>query len=373
MKKLYIVFAFLAIGFLSSCGSEEAKVKKVVANLPAVDETEVLHNFLDITGDFINNKRVPTMITAQALHAELSNPKYFVIDMRSQGLYEAGHIEGAVNVSQPEMYNFFTKKFNAGNYEKVVITCKSGQSASYVTSLLQLLGYKNVYALKRGMSAWNKAFSEKSWTKNAGSNFAGQLSTEPSPKGNKGEFPTIETGKRAGIDILEARVKEAFAKTPKDWGVKASAVFENPDKYYIINYWPAKKYMAGHIPGAIQYTPKQSLSFKTELATLPTDKPVLVYCYTGQHAAFVVAYLRTLGYDAYSLLYGANGFMNSKMNEGGTIGHAFAVSQLADFPTIEGPNPTDKPVQTVVEQKEETPDVPVVKKKKAVVEEEGGC
>ena len=239
---------------------------------------------------------------------------------------------------------------------------------------MQLIGYKNVYTLKRGMSGWNKAFAQDVWIKNSGNAFADQLETTKNAAGKKSTYPKIETGKRAGIEILEARAKEALAKTPKNWGLKAAKIFENPENYYIVNYWPEDKYMAGHIPTAIQYTPKKSLSKKTKLSTLPTDKPVVIYCYTGQHAAFVVAYLQILGYDAYSVLYGSNGFMNSKMNEGGAIGHGFAPSQVMDFPFIVGPNPTDK-VETVVgetsteEVKTEAPK----KKKKKVVEEEGGC
>ena len=38
-----------------------------------------------------------------------------------------------------------------------------------------------------------------------------------------------------------------------------------------------------------------------------TDKPVVVYCYTGQTSAHMAAYLRVLGYDAKSLLFGMNG------------------------------------------------------------------
>ncbi len=377
MKKLniYLLIVFISSLFVfSNCGNKQSNLKNVEENLPAVNEADVLYDFLKLSGDFINDKRIPTMITASALNAELKNQAYHIIDMRSVSLYEAGHIEGAVNVTQSEMYNYFKKKINAGRYEKIVIACKSGQSASYATSVMQLIGYKNVYTLKRGMSAWNKAFAEKVWIKNSGSAFSDQLETTLNKFGKKANYPKIETGNRAGIDILETLAKEALAKTPKDWGLKAAKVFENPQDYYIVNYWPADKYNAGHIPTAIQYTPKKSLSKKAKLSSLPTDKPVVVYCYTGQHAAFVVAYLRILGYDAYSILYGANGFMNNKMQEGGVIGHAFASSQVMNFPFIVGPNPTDKP-ETVSSETptEETKTEAPKKKKKKVAEEEGGC
>ncbi|MFN8206037.1 MAG: rhodanese-like domain-containing protein [Bacteroidales bacterium] len=63
------------------------------------------------------------------------------------------------------------------------------------------------------------------------------------------------------------------------------------------------------MPGAVQYTPKESMKLTASLKTLPADKPIAVYCYTGMTSAYLVAYLRLLGYDAKSILYGANGMI----------------------------------------------------------------
>jgi len=62
------------------------------------------------------------------------------------------------------------------------------------------------------------------------------------------------------------------------------------------------------IPSSYQFTPKASLSTTVDLDLLPTNETIVVYCYTGQTSAQVTAYLRMLGYDAKSLLYGFNGF-----------------------------------------------------------------
>jgi len=92
--------------------------------------------------------------------------------------------------------------------------------------------------------------------------------------------------------------------------VSSATVFGNLEGYYIVNYWPAAQYDdPGHIPGAVQYTPKETLKLDVDLKTLPTDMPIAVYCYTGQTSAFITAYLRVLGYDAKSILYGTNGMI----------------------------------------------------------------
>ncbi len=41
-------------------------------------------------------------------------------------------------------------------------------------------------------------------------------------------------------------------------------------------------------------------------ANIPTDKPIVVHCYSGQTASQTVAILRLLGYEAYNLSGGMN-------------------------------------------------------------------
>ena len=67
----------------------------------------------------------------------------------------------------------------------------------------------------------------------------------------------------------------------------------------------------------MQYTPKETIKLSADLKTLPTDKAVVIYCYTGQNSAFLTAYLRVLGYDAKSLLYGANGMIYDHLSDAG--------------------------------------------------------
>jgi len=69
------------------------------------------------------------------------------------------------------------------------------------------------------------------------------------------------------------------------------------DAPYIVSVRKPEHYAAGHIPGAV------NVKFG-ELSTLPKDKDILVYCYTGQSASFAAAVLGMLGYDVDNLLHG---------------------------------------------------------------------
>jgi hypothetical protein len=109
---------------------------------------------------------------------------------------------------------------------------------------------------------------------------------------------------------LEARVAILLTEGFTPASVSNATVFGGLANYYIVNYWPAAQYAdPGHIPGAMQYEPKQSIKLAADLKTLPTNKAIAVYCYTGQTSAYLAAYLRLLGYDAKSLLYGGNGMI----------------------------------------------------------------
>jgi rhodanese-related sulfurtransferase len=90
-------------------------------------------------------------------------------------------------------------------------------------------------------------------------------------------------------------------------------VRDNLAEYFIVNYFGEADYLGtgpsgvpGHIPGAFQFTPYASLGDTQMLKNLPTDKPIIVYCWTGQHSSQVTAYLNMLGYEAYSLKFGSN-------------------------------------------------------------------
>lgn len=77
---------------------------------------------------------------------------YFILDLRSPDDYCAGHIDASndANIRLPKV---------GANLDKlpmdqpIVTICGSGQSASYVTAILQMLGY-DAYTLQYGMTRW---------------------------------------------------------------------------------------------------------------------------------------------------------------------------------------------------------------------------
>lgn len=317
-------------------GSDQVTKTDLITVTVELTEAEKLVAYMeDPTSPAANyaNTAMPAIQTADHVRSLQLLQKVYIVDVRSAADYDAAHIDGAVNVAATDVLTHL-EGIDLTPYNEVSIVCYTGQTAAWVTSLLRLLGYDQVYSLKWGMSSWNVAFSG-SWTNNVGNTRSAQFTATATPKGPAGDLPTINTGGATEQDILEARVDAVFAEGFEAAKTTHAEVYGALGNYYIVNYWPADHYTGmGHIEGAVQYTPKADLASTSFLNTLPTDKTVVVYCYTGQTSANMAAYLRVIGYDAVSLVFGANGMIYDDMTAGKWNEAAAPDGQVFDYPTV---------------------------------------
>jgi rhodanese-related sulfurtransferase len=186
-------------------------------------------------------------------------------------------------------------------------------------------------------------------------------------------LPVIQAEQNGAYNIMLTRVKSLFEEGYDKYRLKVDTLVQHADNYFIINYWSELDYSKGHLPGAYQFTPKQSLKKDQLLTSMPTDKAIAVYCSNGQQSAAVTAYLRLLGYNAFNVAFGANGFMHNYMQA--NLGRSFIPSEnIADYPTVEGKNPGLQTVKVNSNSKETvekvTKTAPVKKKQKSGG---GGC
>ncbi len=325
MKKSVIFLVALFISF-TALTSSFGQVDIPTTNNP--DEFETLVKYLETNTEFIEGE-LP-LIMANEVKKNFKNPKYHIIDIRTESWFEYGHIKNAANVKSENLLTYFESTINPSDFDKIVMVCYSGQSASYFSSLLRIAGYDNVYSMKWGMSSWREDFANSAWNKNIKNDFVSKLETIEKAKPELGSHPILNTGKTEAKDILRAMLETLFATPYKDFIIKSLDIFETPDSYYIVNYWDQEK-CEGHIPGALHYNPNASLT--KDLRTLPTDQKIVVYEATGQKAAYIVAYLNVLGYNTGNLAYGENSFMNEVLKEKGW--DAFTKKEINMFPVIE--------------------------------------
>ena len=342
-KSIIHFFAFIIILLLISCsggnknaGQAENSVQEAPANQIEINsEAKLLLNTLNEMGDYVNSRNFPSLIKSSSVYEELDN-NILIIDLRNEEVFARGHINGAVNIDFSGLPEYFTKTIKPFEYDKIILVCYAGQIASYATSLLRLAGYGNVYAMRWGMSGWNKKFADESWLDVVSSEYQDRLETTEQDKAAVQDFPKLNTRKTSGEEILQDRIDTLFAVGFTDALIKAKEVFEDPSKYYIINYDRKDKYESGHIPGAVRYKPGGTLGIVSEMQTIPPNREVVVYCGTGHNSGFVTAYLRLFGYDAKTLTYGNNAFMYDKMKEKESelSWLPFSESEIQDYPFV---------------------------------------
>lgn len=309
LRKLFYLLLIIPILFLNTACDDDSTDPK-----EEVNEAEVLATYLEANSDFINTSAPATKKAEDVNAAVLANDAtWAILDIRAAADYAAGHIKGAVNVPLKDIVTYYESN-NLASKATVVLVCYSGQTAGYATCLLRLLGYSNTYDLFLGMCSWNDA-TASGWKNGISNARAAELVTTAANKNTAGELPVLSTGKTTGAEILKARVTALLSSADPFGDIKLSnsTLFANLSNYYIVNYWTATDYAWGHINGAIQYTPKADLKLAASLKTLPTNKPVVIYCYTGTTSSFVATYLKVLGYDAKTLLYGMNALAHDTM------------------------------------------------------------
>ncbi len=311
-----LAILFLAF-FAASCEKDE----------DPINEAQVLVEYLESTeGGNYAATAMPAIKTAEYVKTLNTAGTNYIIDIRAADAYAAGHIENAVNVPAGEVLTHLEGTTADDDKDEIHIICYSGQSAAWATSLLRISGYDNVYSMKFGMCSWHSDFAG-SWNNKVSNMRSSQFTADATAKGAAGELPLLETGFTTGEDILAARVAEAFEAGFVPTAVGEAEVFGALDNYYIANYWSNDDYTnIGHIPGSMQYTPKEGMSLEGDLKTLPTDKTVVVYCWTGQTSANMAVYLRVIGYDARTLMFGANGMIYDDLP-----GHKWSESAIMGY------------------------------------------
>jgi len=324
--------AFTIVGFL--CLLMFLQSFKTVNTSPVnpPDEFEILVKHLETSLNYLNTTDGSAIVSAKEIFENIKNKRYLVIDLRRDDYFDDGHIKGSKNIKAANLLKFFKNKVTPEKYDKVIVTCYSGQSAGYYASLLRMYGFKNAYSMNWGMSSWGKAYAERMWTRRSTDDFKSEVESTDNSKATKGARPTLSTGKTTAEAILKARIEHLFTVPYKSYITKAPAFFEARNDFYLINYWDKTNYDTLHIKGAVHYAPQTSLTSTTDLYTLPLDKKIVMYDGTGQKTAYAIAYLNVLGYEVNNLAYGANRVMNSTLLEKGAGWDAFSTKEIHSYP-----------------------------------------
>ncbi len=212
-------------------------------------------------------------IGLDAFKEQMDVTDVYVIDVREPGEYEAGHIEGAVNIPIRSL---------AQNLDKVpadmpvIVYCASGHRAGMATSVLRSLGYANVRAFAAGWRGWSAAGEP--------------VSTEAAEAGSfEG---TADPAVVAAADEFLSNIPDGFYAVGTV--EKLQTMMDATEIFLIDVREEAEVAETGMIPGAVNI-PIRTLAQNVD--QIPTDMPVVVYCKSGFRAALSAGALHMMGFE----------------------------------------------------------------------------
>lgn len=229
------------------------------------------------------------MINVEDLFKKIdAKEEMLIIDVRQAKDYAEGHLKGAVNVPYgPAVADALEM---IPDDLPLFVNCYTGQTSSQVVALLNIAG-KHATNIQGG---YNNGIS-------AQAGFEAYIDKEAA---------TLSADDYEVDDAIEEAVAKYFADAEavehKSFNFAPEKLLElvnagNTD-YTILSIRKAEDYATGHIAGAMNIPFGKGMQEK--FSEIPTDKPVVVYCYSGQTSSQTTAVLRMLGYDAYSLQFG---------------------------------------------------------------------
>ena len=305
MRKFWIMLLPAVLLFaMVGCSSDDTTDPTY---LTSAEQFTAVHDALI---DYINDGPAYKVMDGALFTAMVTDGDYTILDFRTTADFvgtvsdDDGHIPGAYDTSLGTLLADLEGRTLPLD-KPFMCVCYSGQEAGHAAIALRAQGYE-AYVLKFGMCAYNTALAG-SWNNNVGSGVP--FFTDPFTSTATYDYPTLDENVTSEDAAVYARVDAMLSGSFK---VKVFAnIAATLDDYFIVNYFNATDYAGdgaapGHLYGAIQFTPAFDLDMAERLNNLPTEEPILVYCWTGHTSSQITAYLNMLGYDAYSLKFGAN-------------------------------------------------------------------
>lgn len=212
--------------------------------------------------------------------------KMMILDIRSAEDYAKGHVKGAINL--PYGVDVAKALEKIPTDIPVYVYCYSGQTASQTMFLLRLAGKQAVNV----SGGFDKGISKEE-------NAEEYLTTEAAEFGK--ETYAVDEDIKAAIEQYYKNVAKETEYAKNNMSPKAlkELTEQGSEEIYVVDLRSAEDYAKGHIEGAVNLPYGKGM--QKEFDKLPTDKTLVLQCYSGQTASQTMAALRIKGYNAYNL------------------------------------------------------------------------
>ena len=213
-----------------------------------------------------------------------------LVDVRTPKEYTIDHLKGAVNIdfkkrTFPDYVNVLDKN------KPVAVYCHTANRSGKAALIMQSLGFKKIYDLDGGIKAWRAANKP--------------LSTEDNPKNQK--IQKLIKEKAATL-----KGKNVVGKDHQI-GVDEFDKLVKSGKVRLVDVRTPKEYAEGHIEGAINVDWKNRHFADNIQKAVGNEKPVAIYCRSGNRATRAMYAMDALGYnEVYNLEHGIKSWNAAK-------------------------------------------------------------
>jgi len=237
-----------------------------------------------------------------------------LISVRDPEHFAIGHVPGAVNapwrrVTEEDLWSLLPEDPST----PVVVYCYSGHMGQAVTTIYGMMGYK-VQNMVYGMMGWtldDEALGKPRFSAESERQYPLETEANEATATYSNDLPVAEQDPdQILLQAFAAMTSEEDYPKPV---ITADALFENREdgdddnNQFVVSLRDPDQYAVGHIPGAINI-PWQELADESNLALLPPDRTIVVYDGRGSMGLMAAVVLRALGYDAWALKWGMNGW-----------------------------------------------------------------
>lgn len=109
-----------------------------------------------IYGNAQIHKNITAVQTDSLINANINNPNFTILDVRTPSEFATGHIVNALNIDYYS--STFTQQINALNKNnKYLVHCKSGSRSPKAIDTMKMLGFIETYNMIGGINAWKAA------------------------------------------------------------------------------------------------------------------------------------------------------------------------------------------------------------------------
>lgn len=102
----------------------------------------------------VDLQNLPLTVDAKTTYSLLNNPDVYVLDVREQWEYDAGHIPGVTLLPLGELPARISE---IPTDKQVIITCRTGNRSGQAVDFLMQQGFDNVHNMAGGIVAWESA------------------------------------------------------------------------------------------------------------------------------------------------------------------------------------------------------------------------